>query len=340
MAAADTAIMHAPDPESAFEFWCRGCRHVGSRPLTEHEKRWIRRLRSALAHRIAAGLGILPFAILIPLAVLLDARVLPGHGLSPAIALWSFAAMLLGLPVAILLVRDHWRVSRDLRDDLDGGEAWQFEPPAAALREAEDGAAGGALPQAFALLPGARRVVDTAQLNEGTAREDILEVDPHSGIEFYAPLSLRVTAPAPDVHFEQRPLSAVERSELNRVRSQLFQPRFSTAFAALVFIALFTVIRLALEGYTGERPVRWGDVLSTVLALMICVRALVRYTRSVLLAGKLGRDLATGLVIRVEGAEMPNAEMMPFSRLFWRIAGAPAGWRDRRRAAETLRASL
>ena len=124
------------------------------------------------------------------------------------------------------------------------------------------------------------------------------------------------------------------------MRRQLSRPRPSTAIAFLVLIGLLALSRLALEGYGGPRPLRWDNLLSTTLAIVICVRALVRYTRSVMLAGRLARDLETGLVVKMEGAEGPNAELLPFSRLFWRVAGAPAGWRDRHRAAETLRASL
>jgi hypothetical protein len=332
--------MHTTGEEPEVEFWCRGCRHVGSRPLTEEEEKWIRRLRSAHAPRIALGLAVLPLAILVPLAVMSALRVAPASGLTASVALWSFAALVLGLPVAILLVRDHWRIWSDLRDDLAGAEVWSFEPPSTASAADEARGQDAGLPRAFALLPSSRRVVDAGVVDAGIAREDILEVDPHTGIEFYAPLSLQVTTSVADVQFEQRPLSPLERRELNRVRSQLFRPRVSTAFAVLVFIGLFALIRLALDGYGVDRPQRWGDIVSTLLAMAICVRTLVRYTRSVLLAGKLGRDLATGLVVKVEGAEVPNAEMLPFSRLFWRVAGAPAGWRDRHRAAETLRASL
>jgi len=322
----------------AIEYWCCGARRGGTRPLTEAERTWIRRLRSGHLRHVLAGLAIVPLALLVPLVILNGLRLPPGDVTTIVVGIWGFATFLLGLPVAILLVSDHWKAARELGADLRDGLAWTFEPPPAARPDDDDPMPAWA--ETFSLLPHARRRVDLAARTSDLAREEILEADPHTGTEFYAPLSLRVAEPAADVRFAQRPLSPVEREELDRVRRQLFLPRPGTAFAFLVLIALLGIGRFLAEGEGHGRVPGWSDLLTTVVAVGLCVRALMRYTRSILLAGRMSRDLATGLVVRVEESGSPLTEMLPFSRLFWRIAGAPAGWRDRRRAAATLRASL
>ncbi len=331
----------APSNEASreAETWCLGCRRAGDRTLTGGERRWIAGLRDAHLARAVLGLAIPPLALGFPLALAALAGDRTGGPVAAAAFAAVLGALLLALPVGILLVRDHLRAWRDLGADLAGGEAWTFESPAVRdAADAEDEAA--AAPPGFALLPNTRRVVDPASTRPDTSREELLETDAHRGATLYAPLSLRVTAPAPDLRFAQRPLSAGERHEIERVRRALSRPRPSTVTAFVLLVVLLAVSRLAAEGFGDGRVPRWTDALSAVLAIVICVRALMRYTRCVLLAGRMARDLDTGLVVSVRGGGEPDAEMLPFSRLFWRVAGAPAGWRDRRRAAETLRASL
>lgn len=337
---ADTRGMASATPDRNVEYWCRGAKRTGRRPLTVLEHEWLVHLRRRHGGRLFLGLSIFPTAVALPLVLQPLMHPLWGAAANDVLGLALSAAGLFALPVTILLARDHAALWRSLGRDLRAGcvDVYEFPRPHEGDGDEADGP-GPAVPAGFAMMPVSRRIVVATEPRTTFHEEIVHELDAHPSTEFYAPLSLRVASDHPDLEFAQRPLSVGERGELDELRRRLSWPRFSTAVAFLTMALLLGLARWVAEGYADRTP-HWREVIFLVLAMTICVRALMRYTRSVLLAGRLGRDLETGLVVRVVGGEPHDAEMLPFSRLFWRVAGAPAEWRDRRRGAETLRGSL
>jgi hypothetical protein len=333
------------------DLWCRGCVRKGARDLADTERTWIQRLRRAHRARVAFGLVIVPAALMICIG--LASLLPPGPG-GPADVVAGtalFVTLLLGVPVSILLVRDHLTAARRLDRDLESGSAWIFESTASVARsDATDGDDAHREAVSFALLPGSRRLIDPRDLAPRTTREDVIEVEPHTGAGFYVPCAYAVVSHPPGLRLEQRGLSGAEREELERVAGALLMPTLGTMIALGGFIAIVTmVVAVRPSAALGTRAFV-GDSISTVLWILVTGRILVRYWRCIRLASHLRGDLAVGIVLRAagdqdSGTSSPSAgdvasEFLPVSRLLWRTAGAPIGWRDRREAAKRLRLSL
>ena len=322
----------APEPET----WCRGCRLVGRRPLTEAECQWIRRLRIGHVWRAAIGAVVVPVGLFAGSAPILS-RPDPTPG--DWAVFWAFAILLIAVPVSILFVRDHFSALRRLAEDLRSGGALLFEPPAD-LAQARDEAAPVPASTIFALLERSRRVVNLEDRYPHVAHEDVVEVDPHTGGAMYAPLYLNVQGPAAGMKLHQRALSGPERSELEGLGRRLGAPRFSTVIAAAALVWLFSLVAAARAPERRASPLDFGDVFSTVVGIFICVRMLVRDARSIVLATRIRQDLLVGLVVRADAESGSGSEFLPISRLLWRLGGAPARWRDRGRGAARLRQGL
>jgi hypothetical protein len=323
------------------DLWCRGCVRVGARELADAERAWIKRLRGAHRARAALGFVIVPaaLAVCVGLGTLLPQGPSGSAGIVAGTAL--FVTLLLGVPVSILLVRDHLAASRKLEEDLEHGSAWIFESsaPAAAEIGADDDETGHE-PVAFALLPQSRRLVDPHDATPRVACEDVIEVEPHTGPGLYAPCAYAVVRHPPGLRLEQRPLSAAERDELRRVARGLLVPTIGTVIALAGFIAIASLVLFVRpSSMTGSRGFV-GDSISTVLWLLVSGRILIRYWRCVRMGHRLRGDLTVGIVLRAAGDQDPDSEFLPISRLLWRTAGAPIQWRDRNRGVKRLRSVL
>ncbi|HEY2954027.1 MAG TPA: hypothetical protein VGK89_02115 [Candidatus Eisenbacteria bacterium] len=313
---------------------------MGSRPLTDPERAWIAHLRAVHQKRVALGFAIIPASFAIALALREWGPHRPDEVSTLAVGVLAFATILLGVPLSILLVRDQFAAERNLGRDLTGGSAWLFEPPAdmaPAIADAETPARVGI---AFALLPRSQRIVDPADRSPRARREDVIEVEPHSGSGLYAPLSLEVTRATPGLRFHQRPLSAPERLELERIGRRLAAPRVSTAIAAVALVWLVSLAAANHAPAEGDPPPGVAEAALTVLGGLICARRLVRDARSLVLARRIRQDLDVGLIVRADRESEGGSEFLPISRLLWRLGSAPAGWRDRGHGAERLRRDL
>lgn len=310
-----------PPDEPEPDLWLRGARRVGERPLDPSERAWIERVRKAHRARVVVGWSIVPGALTLsalPAMVLHDVP-----AVAMAVGFFWFVTICVGVPVAILLVRDHARASRELRDDLAGGSAWVFESRTGAP---------------VVLLEHSRRVVDVADTKPVTAHEDVIEVEPHAASQFYAPLSLGHLQGVGEIRLAQRSLAASERDELDRVQRRLLVPKTSDWVALAVLAVLLTV---GLAG-RARADVAWGPraTVDAVLAAVVLVTVVRRYGRSLLLARRIREDLAVGLVVHADGDDLQDAEFLPISRLTWRQQGAPAEWRNRSDAVDRLRTWL
>jgi hypothetical protein len=343
--------------DQSLEYWCHGCRRVGERALTLEEREWIDALRRGHLRRLLLGIVLLPATTaLIALCLTLVPESTAGTWV---IGIAAFATLGIVLPVSIALIRDHAVARGRLRRDLALGLAWVFEAPSEAMdamrgglrlvaRPDERSSAVGGEPDApqsaaaeipidFALLEWSRRVIRLSDLSLNIAPADVIEVEPHRGSRFYAPLSLEVISPTPDTNFGQRALSPSERAELARVSRRLMIPAFGT----LIAIALLVLIVAMLKRLRPElQHAPMADFLSTGVAIALCIRSLVRHVRGMKLANRIREDLRLGLVVHVVQATRPSQEFLPASRLLWRSAGAPALWRDHRRAVARLRSGL
>jgi hypothetical protein len=321
----------------AHETWCRGCRLAGRRPLSDAERAWARRLRIGHAWRAAVGVVVAPFSLYVGSAPVVSGNE-PSLG-DPAV-FFAFAILLIALPVSILFVRDHVVALRRLDQDLKDGGVLLFEPPVDPAQAGDESDETAALsPASFALLELSRRIVDLANRDPRVDPEDVVEVDAHIGGSLYAPLYLPVEGPS-GTRLRQRALSGPERNELEGLGRRLGTPRFSTVVAAAVLVWLFTLVATPRPPLRRVSPLDFGDVFSTLVGIFICVRMLVRDARSIVLAGRIQKDLMVGLVVKNESESGANSEYLPVSRLLWRLGGAPAGWRDRGRGADRLRQGL
>lgn len=330
--------------------WCGGCRRTGVRRLTPEERAWIERLRARNLRLAALGLGIVPAGAAVAFALLVYAP--DRSGLWSAIGMTAdLYVILLGIPVSILMVRDAVNAYRQFGRDLAGGDAWCFEPPAPAARDAAEtgppagGAAAGtgpldpdAGPAAFAVLPHSRRLVDPSGGRREPPRADVIETDSQAANGWYAPLSLEVRGPGPVPEFRQRALSGTERAELARLARSLQWPGPGTVLGAAGLVVV--VWAFVAGGRTGGPRPPLLEFLSAALWTALCVHALFRYGLCLRLAARIRRDVAAGVVVHEPGRGGAGTEFLPFSLLRWKEGGAPADWRDRRTAARRLRAGL
>ena len=324
------------------ETWCRGCRLVGRRPLTEAERTWALRLRKRHGVRAVLGAVALPAALFVGLNPVLSRA---DSGAGDSSLFWSYAILLIAVPVSILFVRDHWQAARRLAQDLGAGGALLFEPPedvAPALAwsdetSGEERPAPTVMP--FGLLEHSRRVVDLEDIAPHVVSEDVVEVDSHAGAGLYAPLYLSVEGPTDGLRLHQRALSSPERHELEGLNRRLGAPRLSTLLAAAVLVWLFSMAA-TVRTPVRRSPLEFGDVFSAIVGILVCARVLVRDARSIVLASRIRHDLMVGLVVRADSESGGGSEFLPVSRLVWRRGGAPAGWRDRGRGADRLRQGL
>jgi hypothetical protein len=331
-----------PEPE----LWCRGCRRVGQRPLSGEERAWIQALRQAHQVRAAIGAVIVPvgFALGLVAAIAMERS----ETVSLVVGVWWFLTLGIGVPVSVLLVRDHLRAMERLGRDLASASAAWFEPPARRFatpipfdHEARGVAREPQSPDAtpFALLEHSRRIVDPVDRSPRVLHEDVIEVEPHSAAQLYAPLSLPRAEAKPGLRLAQRALGASERAELEHVSHQLQVPGASAWIALAV---LFLVVAMVFVARREHWPVRGGisDLFSTAVVIAACLNAVARHVRALRLAGRIRQDLSIGLVVHAVGETGPEAEVLPFSGVLWRVQGAPAQWRDRRGAVGRLRAGL
>jgi hypothetical protein len=232
--------MDEPGIGAEHERWCRGCRCVGSRALSDDERAWMRRLRIAHMRWAALGIMIAPTAMAIGVAV---AGLLPQPFSPPAeiaFSVWMMFAILLGIPLTITVARDHLGASNRLGADLRAGIVWEFEPPRPQVADTSSDDVPAA--RRFALLPAARRIVNPAEPEALTDREIVSEVEPSSGSGLDAPLSLGIVPARADLRFRQRALSGPERAELERVSRRLVLPRLSTAVAVVGFAGMIAIV--------------------------------------------------------------------------------------------------
>jgi hypothetical protein len=330
LSAHDTGYDDDSEREPVIEHWCRGCRLAGDRPLSEAERSWLKWLRTENAWRLLRGLAPVPVGIALTAA---ESALTAGSTLTWLVGATGFLTIGVLLPVSIVLVRDSLRAWRDCGRDLARGTAWEFEAPAGDARIPREGARAFG----FALLPSSRRVANPADSRLSLFREEITDVPPFSGVRLYAPLSLQVTEHAPGAQFEQRPLSAPEREELARVARRLRLPPTAAVLAAVMLAVILTMLD-SLGPQLARAPIT--DFISIAVAAALCVRALARFARGFSLATRIGEDLRLGLVVHVVHPERSPQEFLPASRLVWRVAEAPAAWRDQRRAPQRLRAGL
>jgi hypothetical protein len=328
--------MDEPGIGAEHERWCRGCRCVGSRALSDDERAWMRRLRIAHLRWTALGMMIAPTAMAVGVAVV---GLFPQPFAQPAqiaFSVWMMYSILLGIPLTIIVTRDHLSASNRLGADLRAGIVWQFEQPHAP--SADETTREEPEPRRFALLPATLRIVSVGDLVPRTEQEIMSEVDPPTGSGLDAPLSLEIVPVRSDLRFRQRALSRPERAELERVSRRLVLPRLSTVVAIVGFAGMIAIV-FGTHRAPGT-PDTVSGLLSIVMTFAVCGMVLARYARAVWLSQRIRFDLRSGLVVRVETGPSSGTEFLPFSRLIWRAGGAPALWRDRGSAVERLRRSL
>jgi hypothetical protein len=302
---------------------------VGSRSLTDVERTWIERLRARHLLWVLVGFACTPVAIGLGIALVSLPHKMGGAFEVVAMVYFMFA-ILLGIPVSILLVRDHLHMRRELAEDLREGLAWVFEPAAPFTHSLPNQQAAG-----FAMLPHTHRVVDVSSRSADTAGESLVEAALPEVSGMYAPMSLKAENTPPDLQVQQRHLTAAERSELDRVRRFLLVPRFSGIFGFLGLIGLGVyVVRVP------HSAMKVGDVFSTVCMFLIFGLLIRQAIRGFVIAARIKTDLAAGIVALVSSPNEPAMEVLPFSNLVWRRQGAPAPWRDRDKGLDLLRRSL
>lgn len=290
--------------------YCEGRPETGARPLTPGERAAALRLRRGLAVRawVGAAVGLLVLATA-PLApwfarhvMALDARSAYAAG-----AGWIGLALLLGIPAAVLLVRDGLRSWRALAGDLARGEAVRFGEGAAALevlpRSGHVLARGGAPARA-------RRVA----VGEAAA-------PPHDPVTWALPVA-EVPEPLQGGGWMKRALTPEEKDEI-------------AAFAARVarFPWALAVLTLGLLAAAAGRSGVQGGASPVTAALWVLAAGLGwwRVASARAMAARLRADVREGWVMRATAGTAAGDEMLPASRAAWARAGAPASWRLRRR---------
>jgi hypothetical protein len=330
--------MNAADPIEPADVWCRGCRRAGTRPLTDDERLWIRKLRTHHRRRAAIGALILPVGM--------PALIWLGLQFSETIGEFiSFPALLIGIPVSILMLRDHLRLAGQLSRDLKGGTVRLFEAPEPSEYLADAENEFRAIP--FAMLEASGQILGDqkrAPLTPASllfrsltvSRPMLTEVPHFEGARMSAPLSLQVVHPAEGAEFRQRPLTEKEAEEIDRVRRSLMRPSLMTILP-LSFLGLFVIGFIAKSASASTST---GDRVGSVLVVFLCLAALRKHVRFFVTARQLRRDLRVGVVVIVRDADAPRREFLPASHLVWTFGGVPVSWRDRKAGVERLRRSL
>jgi hypothetical protein len=322
---ADNTRMTGPEEDSIeVENWCAGYRYADIRPLSDAE---IAVIRDA-ARRHAWMLAWLAPAPVVG-GVLL---VLAMQWLPPAV--WFTAvmlALLCGLSVWTLLVRDSWRSWATLSRDARGGEAWYFESPRVADAIGPD-------PLPLAVLPISLYAFEPGTLTLSEFPMSISEVAKGPSYAMRVPVAATSDAENAQavVDFSRRTLNHSEQGEIEIAIRRLRWPGFWL---------LISPLWLAFVIFTFKAG-RWNfssDTVSSAVFTVLCVMGLARYFRGLALTIKMRRDLRTGWAITAppkdsQAQDGPLVEeFLPHSRLSWTVNGSPAFWRNLKRGPLILR---
>ncbi|ACG73025.1 conserved hypothetical protein [Anaeromyxobacter sp. K] len=289
--------------------YCEGRPESGARPLTPGERAWAAALRRRLALR--AGLAALagPLALAtVPLAPWFARHVMRlGERMAYAAGTgWMGLVLLLGVPAAVLLVRDGLRAWRTLARDLDEGLAVRFGDGAGALE---------LLPRSGRVLPGgARGRARRVAVGEAAA----VPADP---VTWALPVS-DVPEALQGGGWVKRALTPEEKDEIAAFAARV--ARFPWALAILTLALL-----AAAAGRAGAHAAAPATAALWVLAAGL---GWWRVASARAMAARLRVDVREGWVMRATAGAAAGDEMLPDSRAAWARAGAPAPWRLRRRA--------
>jgi hypothetical protein len=340
----------------AFEFetecWCAGLPLLDRQPLTPSEREALERRTAHLRWLGQAMLAAIAVLVLWPFAVWL---LVPNRILQPVIDVFGFAMVLgwlLGVPMLVLAFVRFRRLRRLHEGDLARDEVLVFggELPAEQRLDEElrELFRLGLLrpearaPQTLRVLGASHTVFMVASRGRLIFhRVGVAEVAPapRYGMRVVLPQATAWLNSEPSVEFLKRTLSHEELAELDAHVRRLRHPR-----RALLAFAVYGALIAAAVGMEGpaEALRRHGLLLALQLLLVGAVAAL--YARSLLLASRLRRDMATGWALtfhRREPIEQDAAssvvsdpreglEFLPHSLTAWIEHGRPARWRNLR----------
>ena len=317
--------MSEPEENSIeVEQWCVGYRYVDTRPLSDSELEVIRATAVRSAWTLAWQA---PAPLVVGFPLVLAMPWLP-------LAVWFSAlmfALLCGLSVWILLVRDSWRRCVTLNRDARGGEAWTFESP-----RGMD--AAGSTPPPLTVLPISLYAFEPGTFTLSEWPMSINEVA--KGPSYAMRVPVEATTDAENAQavadFSRRTLNHSEQGEIEIAIRRLRWPGFWLLISPLWFaFVIFTV-----------RAGRWdfsSDSVSSAVLTVLCVMGLARYFRGFALTIKMRRDLRTGWAITAPPKDSQAQdgplieEFLPHSRLSWTVNGSPAFWRNLKRGPLILR---
>jgi hypothetical protein len=294
--------------------YCEGLPELGTRPFTGEERERVLRDHRLAVRRIAlaaAGLagppGVAVAAVAVALA--LDTR---GYAWATGVGAGGLiVALLLGVPLALLALRDAVRGLRQARGDLRGGVVAEYGDGVRTIvllpRSGRALAEGGTL----LVRPRPALVGEAAPVPEDGPTYAVSASAVPEGYEQYAWIR-RALAPA---ELDEARAHAAKLARVSRV---------------LVGLTVWVVLMGVYHAHARARSPEHDIPISGVAWAIGLAAGWFRTLAQRRLAQRLLEDVEEGWVVRATAGEAAGVEVLPASGLVWAEGASPLGWRLRR----------